>query len=65
MLLKRLQPMMFQARRNYVELMFQVMGRALQAISDVDEPTREEVRALPEGFLFEMQVMPNGPKLIV
>ncbi|MBE0486470.1 hypothetical protein [Marinobacter sp.] len=65
MLVKRLQPMISHARRNYVELMFQVMGRALQAISEVDETTRKETRALPDGFLFEMQVMPNGPKLIV
>lgn len=65
MLVKRLQPMISHARRSYVGLMFQVMGRALQAISEVDEKTRNETRALPEGFLFEMQVMPNGPKLIV
>jgi len=48
-----------------VGLMFQVMGRALQAIREVDETTRNETRGLPVGFLFEMQVMPNGPKLIV
>ncbi|MBN7769311.1 hypothetical protein KUV44_02480 [Marinobacter daepoensis] len=65
MIAKRLQPMASHARRSYVELMFQVMGRALQAISEVDETTRTETRELPEGFLFEMQVMPNGPKLIV
>ncbi|HET8850762.1 MAG TPA: hypothetical protein VFM78_12880 [Marinobacter sp.] len=65
MLVKRLQPMLFRARRNYVELMFQVMGRALQAISQVDETTRDETRVLPNGFLFEMRVMPNGPALIV
>ncbi|WP_372964002.1 hypothetical protein [Marinobacter sp.] len=65
MLAKRLQPMVFQARRAYVELMFQVMGRALQAISEVDDSTRNEIRPLPPGFLFAMQVMPNGPKLIM
>ncbi|RMJ02054.1 hypothetical protein DOQ08_02845 [Marinobacter litoralis] len=65
MLSKRLQPIAFQARRAYVDLMFQVMGRALQAITEVDETAREETRFLPVGFLFEMQVMPAGPKLIV
>ncbi|MFV8570828.1 hypothetical protein ACNQ6O_06405 [Marinobacter sp. SBS5] len=65
MLSKRLQPITFQARRTYVELMFQVMGRALQAISEVDDTAREETKLLPDGFLFEMQVMPAGPKLIV
>lgn len=65
MLAKRIQPMVFQARRLYVELMFQVMGRALQAVSEVDATVQSEARALPEGFLFEMMVMPNGPRLIV
>ena len=54
MLAKRIQPMVFQARRLYVELMFQVMGRALQAVSEVDEKVQNEARALPDGFLFEM-----------
>ncbi len=65
MLSKRLQPIASQARRAYVELMFQVMGRALQAISEVDDIAREETKLLPVGFLFEMKVMPAGPNLIV
>ncbi len=65
MLTKRIQPMAFQARRLYVSVMFQVMGRALQAVSEVDAPTREEARVLPEGLLFEMMVMPDGPGLVV
>ena len=65
MLAKRIQPMVFQARRLYVEVMFQVMGRALQAVSEVDEQVQNEARALPDGFLFEMMVMPDGSKLIV
>ncbi|MBZ0332835.1 MULTISPECIES: hypothetical protein [unclassified Marinobacter] len=65
MLSKRIQPLTSQARRSYVELMFQVMGRALQAISEVDQVARDEIKLLPDGFLFEMQVMPSGPKLIV
>lgn len=65
MLAKRIQPMASQARRLYVELMFQVMGRALQAVSEVDREVRQEARGLPEGFLFEMMVMPDGAKLIV
>ncbi|MGF2685878.1 hypothetical protein ACQUWM_05210 [Marinobacter sp. DUT-3] len=65
MLAKRIQPMVFQARRLYVELMFQVMGRALQAVSEVDAQVQQEARVLPEGFLFEMMVMPSGSSLIV
>jgi len=65
MLAKRIQPTASRARRLYVELMFQVMGRALQAVSEVDSEVQREARALPEGFLFEMMVMPAGPRLIV
>jgi len=54
-----------RARRLYVSLMFQVMGRALQAISEVDESVRREASALPAGLLFEMAVMPDGPGLVV
>ncbi|WP_100640356.1 hypothetical protein [Marinobacter salexigens] len=65
MLAKRIQPLASQAKRLYVELMFQVMGRALQAVSEVDSEVQKEAQALPEGFLFEMMVMPDGSKLIV
>lgn len=65
MIAKRLQPMVFQARKLYVELMFQVMGRALQAVSEFDSEVQEEARALPDGFLFEMMVMPAGSRMIV
>ena len=65
MIAKRIQPMVFQARRLYVELMFQVMGRALQAVSEVDASVQNDARALPVGFLFEMMVMPYSSRLIV
>ncbi|WP_148862496.1 hypothetical protein [Marinobacter fonticola] len=65
MIAKRLKPVALQARRLYVELMFQVMGRALQGISEVDKTAQNEARELPDGFLFEMMVRPNGPGLIV
>lgn len=65
MLAKRIQPMAMHARHFYVELMFQIMGRALQAVSEVDATVQDEAQVLPEGFLFEMMVMPSGPGLIV
>jgi hypothetical protein len=65
MFAKRIRPMVFQARRLYVELMFQVMGRALQAVSEFDSTVQAEARSLPEGFLFEMMVMPNGSRMII
>ncbi|MEX0603108.1 MAG: hypothetical protein WD623_09940 [Marinobacter sp.] len=65
MIARHIKPMALQARRLYVEIMFQVMGRALQAVSEVDQDVQSEVRVLPEGFLFEMMVMPDGSGLIV
>ncbi len=65
MFARRMKPTALQARRVYVKVMFQVMGRALQAISEVDETVQTEARNLPEGLLFEMMVMPDGPRLIV
>lgn len=65
MIAKRFKPVATQARRLYVELMFQVMGRALQGISEVDSAAQEEAKTLPEGFLFEMMVRPKGPRLVI
>lgn len=65
MLARRIQPMAFQARRLYVELMFLIMGKALQAASDVDPEIRRDAAELPKGFLFEMKVMPDGARMIV
>ncbi|WP_166261186.1 hypothetical protein [Marinobacter salicampi] len=65
MLARHIKPMAFQARRLYVEAMFQVMGQALQAVSEIDSDVQGEARSLPEGFLFEMMVMPDGPRLII
>ncbi len=65
MISRLIKPMALQARRLYVEVMFQVMGRALQAVSEVDPEARSEAEVLPEGFLFEMMVMPDGSRFIV
>ncbi|OEY67307.1 hypothetical protein [Marinobacter sp. X15-166B] len=65
MRVKRLQPMAARARRRYVEAMFQVLGRALQAVSEVDANVQGEARVLPAGFMFEMKVMPRGSALVV
>ncbi|MFE8073159.1 hypothetical protein QQM79_19015 [Marinobacteraceae bacterium S3BR75-40.1] len=57
--------MVSQARRIYVQLMMQVVGRAMQAISEVDDEVRKETAVLPDGFLFEMTIMPDGPALVM
>ncbi len=65
MIKDRLRPLASQARRTYVQLMLDVVGRSLEAISQVDDEVREEVSVLPEGFVFQMKVMPSGPALVV
>lgn len=62
---RRMKPMAHQARRLYVQMMMQVVGRSLQAISELDQEVQEEIRVLPEGFLFEMRVLPDGPTLVM
>lgn len=61
----RIRPMAQQARRLYVQIMMQVVGRSLQAISEVDDEVKSECAALPADFIFEMAVMPNGPALVI
>ncbi len=59
------QTLKLRVRRTYVGLMLQVMGRALQAMTEVDGDVCRETRELPPGFLFEMRVMPSGPGMVV
>lgn len=65
MIKSRLRPMASQAKRLYVQLMMEVVGRAMEAISQFDEQVQSEVSQMPEGFLFEMKVMPGGPALVM
>jgi len=51
------------AKRAYVSMMMNVIGRALEAASQEDEVIRKEIAAFPEQFLFEMKILPNGPSL--
>ena len=52
---------MSQSKRLYVTTMMQVVGRALQAISEQDEKIQRETSVFPVGFVFSMQVLPSGP----
>ena len=52
-------------KRRYVALMMEVIGRSLEAASQVDEVFRHEVGNLPLRFMFEMRVMPNGPAFVM
>jgi len=60
-----LQPTVSKAKKLYVETMMQVIGRALQAVSQVDELIRNEVHQLPQGFIVQMKVLPSGPAFTV
>lgn len=61
----KVRPLAQHARRLYVQIMMQVVGRSLQAVSQIDQEVKDEAAALPEGFIFEMTVLPNGPALVV
>ena len=50
-----------QATRLYVQSVMEVIGRAMEAASEVDPVVKKEVSGLPEQFSFEMKVLPAGP----
>lgn len=54
-----------KAVRAYVAFMFAFLGRGLCAASEVDEVARAEIARFPEGWLFEMGVLPHGPSVRV
>lgn len=49
----------------YVKLLLDVMGRALEAATQLDETMRGEIAVLKPGFIFEMSVMPSGPGIVM
>src|SRR5262249_39355034 len=51
--------------RAYVEMMFAVASRGLVAVSRTDPEARSDLDGLPEGFVFEMKVLPAGPSFRV
>lgn len=52
-------------KRPYVALMMDVIGRALEAASQVDEGIQKEVKRLPPDFSFEMRALPSGPAVVM
>ena len=52
-------------KRRYVVLMMEVIGRSLEAASQVDKEIRREVATLPDRLMFEMRVLPSGPALVM
>lgn len=41
--------------------MMLIVGRALSAISRVDEEAKEEIKGLPTDYIIQMVVVPGGP----
>ncbi|MEE2731290.1 MAG: hypothetical protein VYA55_10735 [Pseudomonadota bacterium] len=52
-------------KRPYVALMMDVIGRGLEAASQVDSTIQREVQKLPDGFMFDMRALPSGPSLVM
>lgn len=52
-------------QRRQVQLMMNVLGRLLVAGSQLDASIQEELGPLPEGFVFRMDVYPNGPTMML
>ncbi len=48
-----------------VKVGFLALGRALQSASHFEDEIKKEVSAWNEGFTFSMDVLPNGPSLVM
>ena len=46
----------------YVRLMSWLIGRLLEATSLVDKKVRDELKAIPDAFVFSMGSLPDGPR---
>lgn len=52
-------------KRLYVTTMMRVVGRAMQAMSQVDGEIQREVSKLPEGLTIQMSVVTGTPKILL
>ncbi len=52
-------------KRSIVKFVLSLLGKAIQEVSKVDEEVKMEMRALPEGFVAMMKVLPSGPSMAV
>ncbi len=46
-----------------VKFVLSLLGKALQEVSKIDEEVQMELRALPDGFVGAMLVLPDGPSV--
>lgn len=54
-----------QLQGPYVRIMFDVMGRAMEAASQFDPVFQRELATLNPDFIFEMCVKPRGPGIVL
>ncbi len=52
-------------KRMYVVTMLFVFGRAFQAVSRVDRGAKEVFAKMPDDFVLDFCVVPNGPHMVV
>jgi aldehyde:ferredoxin oxidoreductase len=52
-------------KKIYVAVMLFVFGRAFQAAYGVDRVAKAEFDSMPEDFVFDLCVLPNGPHMII
>ena len=45
--------------------MMVIVGRALSALSRIDDDAKAEIKGLPDNYLIQMVVVPSGPSFIV
>ena len=52
-------------KKLYVKIVMLLFGRAFQAASSTDFEIREEFTRMPEDFMMDMYVLPDGPHMII
>ena len=60
-----IKPGMKIIKKVYVFILLLVFGRAFQAASRVDRGAKDEFAAMPDDFMLDLCVLPNGPHMIV
>lgn len=52
-------------KRSVVKAGFLALGRAIQSVSHFEKDIIKEIKDWPEGFSFNMTVLPYGPNLVM
>ncbi len=52
-------------KKIYLSLFLWFLGRAIVAASKVDDEIKKEFDCFPDGFMFSLGTLPNGPHMII